>query len=66
MWRFGVEPTVRIGWSKSDFGQKSTQMPKQTQLTLPLQLQTRANPITEGFTERDMKLLEQLFVMDTS
>jgi hypothetical protein len=46
-----VEPTVRIGWSKLDFWQNHTPMPKQTQLTLSVPTQTISNPLTEGFTE---------------
>jgi hypothetical protein len=45
-----VEPTVRIGWSKSDFRQNHTLMPRQTQLTRSLPAETNSNPLTEGFT----------------
>jgi hypothetical protein len=46
-----VEPTVRIGWSKSDFQQNRRRTLQQTQLTLSQPAQTIANPLTEAFAE---------------
>ena len=51
---------VRIGWSKSDFRENHTPSPRQTQLTLSLQAQTISNPLTEGSTERDMKVIQAI------
>jgi hypothetical protein len=63
---FSDEAGVGIGRQMPCFLGKIKPLPEQFQYHLALFDLTRLNSLTEDFTERDMRLLEQLFVMDTS
>jgi hypothetical protein len=61
-----LEARVGIGLLMPCFPRNLKPLSEQFQYNLALFVLTRLNSLTEGFTERDMRSLEQLFVMDTS
>jgi hypothetical protein len=60
---FRLEARVGIGRLMPCFHEKNTPLSEQTQYNLALSSLNCFNPLTEGFTECDMRSLEQLFVM---